>query len=133
MNAVQVLLKCWRVKQMAEFITEAVHAHQSVLDGLKQYTPESQLAHPTTTTWTGKHYDKYYQLTPEDISSGKIKIDAYFVSNMWKLGEKDNTGVLFHNLKTIARFGEKNGVEREICALYNQTKRLAELHGVDLK
>lgn len=85
------------------------------------------------TTWTAKHYDNYYQLTPADIESGKIKVDAYFVSSMWKLGEKDNTGVLFHNLKTIARFGDKNDIEREIRALYNQTKRLAELHGVELR
>jgi len=84
------------------------------------------------TTWTAKHYDNYYQLTEQDIEAGKIKVDAYFVSNMWKLGEKDNTGVLFHNLKTIARFGDKNDIEREIRALYNQTKRLAELHGVKL-
>jgi hypothetical protein len=82
--------------------------------------------------WTNKHYDNYYQLTEQDIEDGKIKVDAYFVSNMWKLGEKDNTGVLFHNLKTIARFGDKNDIEREIRALYNQTKRLAELHSVKL-
>lgn len=82
--------------------------------------------------WTASHYDNYYQLTPKDIEAGKIKIDAYFVNKMWKLNQKDDTGGLFHSLKTIARFGEKNSVERELKALYNQTKRMAELYGVEL-
>ena len=86
-----------------------------------------------STTWTATHYNNTYTLTKEDIQRGNIKIDPYLVSMAWKLGEKDNTGVLFHNLKTIARFGGKNNIEREIVALHNQTKRLAELHGVLLK
>ena len=82
--------------------------------------------------WTASHYDNYYHLTPKDIEAGRIKIDAYFVNKMWKLNQKDDTGGLFHNLKTIARFSEKNSIERELKALYNQTKRMAELYGVDL-
>ena len=79
------------------------------------------------------HYNYYYTLRQSDIEAGKIKVDAYFASQQWKLGSKDETGALFHCLKTIIRFGEKNSVEREINALYKQVKRLAELNGVELK
>lgn len=84
-------------------------------------------------SWTASHYDWYYTLTEDDIKLGKVKIDPYFVNKVWQLNSKDDTGVLFHNLKTLSRFGDKNDVEREIKALYNQTKRMAELYNVDLK
>ena len=64
-----------------------------------------------------KHYDFTYKLTKEDIEKGEIRIDPYFVSEQWKLGEKDNSGAIFHILKTIARFGVKNTKEREIKAI----------------
>jgi len=87
--------------------------------------------------WTDAHYDAYYrrELTEEELTSKElcIKIDPYFVNKHWKLNAKDDTGVLFHNLKTIARWGIKNDPEREIRALYNQTKRMAELYGVTLE
>jgi hypothetical protein len=83
--------------------------------------------------WSDKHYNNYYQLSEKDIKEGKVKIDAYFVNKMWKLNEKDDTGALFHCLKTVARFGDKNPIERELNALYNQVKRMAELYGVELK
>lgn len=83
-------------------------------------------------TWSDKHYDFSYTLTEEDIETGKIKIDPYFVSYQWKLGEKDNSGALWHCFKGIARFGEKNPIEREIKALHAQVKRLAEIHKVSL-
>lgn len=79
-----------------------------------------------------KHYDTFYQLTDKDIKQGKIKIDAYFVAKQWKVGSKDDSGALFHSLKTIARFGEKNSIEREIKALYNQTLALARIYNVEL-
>ena len=79
------------------------------------------------------HYNYYYTLTQADIDAGKVKVDAYFVSQQWKLGSKDETGALFHCLKTITRYGEKNPVEREINALYKQVNRLAELNGVVLE
>jgi hypothetical protein len=85
------------------------------------------------TQWTAKHYDNYYHLTDKDVKEGKVKIDAYFVNKMWKLNEKDDTGALFHCLKTVARFGDKNPIERELNALHNQVKRMAELYGVELK
>lgn len=83
--------------------------------------------------WTDIHYDAWYQLTPKDKDEGKIKIDPYFVSKQWKLGMKDPSGVLFHQLKTLARFGDKNDRAREIKALYGQIKRMAEMEGVDLE
>ena len=86
--------------------------------------------------WTDTHYDFYYtkKLTEDEIASGevRIKIDPYFVNMHWGLNSKDSTGGLFHNLKTIARFTDKNTVERELKALYGQTKRMAELYEVEL-
>lgn len=82
--------------------------------------------------WTDKHYDNNYTLTQKDIERGFVKIDPYFVSKMWKIGSKDDSGALWHCFKTIARFGEKNSREREVKALYAQIKRLAEIEGVDL-
>jgi hypothetical protein len=98
-------------------------------------TSEDYEKRPTiqATQWTAQHYDNYYHLSEKDIKDGKIKVDAYFVNKMWKLNQKDDTGGLFHSLKTIARFGEKNPIERELKALYNQTKRMAELYGVELE
>lgn len=82
--------------------------------------------------WTDKHYNFTYNLTDEDITKGSIKLDPMFISLQWRLGTKDPSCILYHNLKTISRFSEKNSVEREIKALYNQTKRMAELYGVEL-
>lgn len=85
------------------------------------------------TQWTDKHYDFNYTLTDKDIEAGSIKLDPYFVAKQWKTGSKDDSGALFHVLKTVARFGDKNPVEREVKALYAQVKRLAELNGVPLE
>lgn len=83
--------------------------------------------------WSDAHYSSFvYTLTEEDKKAGSLKVDPYFVAMQWQLGKKDDTGVLFHNLKNIARFGEKNSKEREIVALYKQIKRLAQLEGVTL-
>lgn len=84
------------------------------------------------TTWTDKHYDFSYKLTEGDIEAGEIKIDPYFVADQWKLGEKDNSGVIFHILKTCSRYKCKHDEEREIKAIYGQIKRLAEMRGVSL-
>ena len=82
--------------------------------------------------WSDKHYSFEYFVTAKDSETGTIRVDPYFVSKQWQLGKKDDTGTIFHILKTIARFGDKNSKEREIKALYAQVKRLAELEGVDL-
>ena len=79
------------------------------------------------TQWTDKHYDFKYTLTPEDIERGFIKVDAYFVSHVWNLGERDNnSGVLFHILKTLTRIGKKAGnkLQREITAIKTQADNL---------
>lgn len=82
--------------------------------------------------YTTNHYDMYYYLTEKDIQEGKIKVDAYWVAKQWKTGSRDDSGALWHSLKTIARFGEKNSVEREIKALYNQAKALGRIYNVEL-
>lgn len=83
--------------------------------------------------WTDRHYDFNYTLTPKDIAANSVKIDPYFVAKQWGLGSKDDSGILFHCLKNIARFGTKNSVEREIVGLYNQIIRLAELNNVPIE
>lgn len=83
--------------------------------------------------YSKSHYEFDYTLTEKDKEKGMIRLDPYFVSKQWELGSKDETGIIWHCFKTIARFGVKNSKEREIKALYNQIKRLAELEGVDLE
>lgn len=86
----------------------------------------------TTDHYTTDHYNLYYTLTEKDIEAGKIKVDAYWVAKQWKTGSRDDSGALWHSLKTIARFGEKNDKSREIKALYNQAKALARIYDVEL-
>lgn len=86
-----------------------------------------------SSVWSANHYDKYYYLTPEDIAEGKIRLDAYTVAKVWKIGSKDDSGALFHTFKLFPRWGEKNTVEREIVALYNQAKALARVYNVKLE
>ena len=81
--------------------------------------------------WTDVHYNFEYILTEEDIKKGKIKLDPYFVAKQWGTGSRDDSGILIHQLKTIARFGSKNDKEREIKALFNQSKRMMEIYEVD--
>lgn len=78
------------------------------------------------------HYNMYYTLTEKDIEAGEIKVDAYWVAKQWKTGSRDDSGALWHSLKTIARFGEKNDKAREIKALYNQAIALARIYDVEL-
>lgn len=87
---------------------------------------------PKEDTYSLDHYDLYYTLTEKDIEAGKIKVDAYWVAKQWKTGSRDDSGALWHSLKTIARFGEKNGKAREIKALYNQAIALARIYDVEL-
>lgn len=82
--------------------------------------------------WTDKHYNNFYQLTDEDIKTGKIKVDAYFVNRMWKINQWDDTGAAFHVLKTLPRIANnKNTLKRELVALKKQVDILCKLHGVD--
>lgn len=90
------------------------------------------MTNPTPRT-IDAHYAFDYTLTGEDLARGTVKVDPYFVAKRWRLGSKDDSGVLFHMLKTIARFGDKNSREREIIALHKSLKRLAALEGVELR
>ena len=101
------------------------------MDNLKESVKE--VHSPVKSDWTDKHYDFNYYLTEEEIEKGFVKLDVYKVANVWGTGSKDNSGALWHSLKTIARFGDKNPVEREIKALYEQVKGLARENGVELK
>ena len=78
--------------------------------------------------YTDKHYDFYYDLTEEELSNKRIKVDPYFVAKQWNLGEKDPSGCLFHIMKNSSRFGVKNSAEREIKALKDIIKRLEDLN-----
>lgn len=88
---------------------------------------------PVKSEWTDKHYDFKYKLSQEEIDKGEVHLDVYKVAKVWRTGSKDDSGALWHSLKTIARFGDKNSVEREIKALYEQVKGLARENGVNLK
>lgn len=84
--------------------------------------------------WTDSHYNFDYELTPKDVEKGSIRVDAYFVNRMWKLNQADDTGAVFHCLKTLTRLSnKKNPLEREIKALFGQIKCLAKMHNVDLE
>jgi len=83
--------------------------------------------------WTDKHYDFKYQLTKKDLENGFIKLDPYFVAKEWKIGSKDDSGALFHSFKLFPRWAEKNSFEREVIALYKQTKRMAEIYNIELE
>lgn len=84
------------------------------------------------TEWTDKHYGFTYIISEEDIKNGYLKVDPYFVNEVWGLNKKELTGVGFHCLKTLARWCAKNTEEREIRAMYGQITRLAEMRGVKL-
>lgn len=83
--------------------------------------------------WSKLHYDYNYQLTEKDLENGYIRVDTYFVSKVWKVGSKDDSGALWHSLKTINRFGDKNSIDREIKALYAQAQALARIYNVELE
>lgn len=85
------------------------------------------------TQWTDKHYNNVYKLTQKDIEAGEIRVDAYFVAKQWKTGSKDDSGALFHILKTVARFGDKNDIEREVKALHDQALGVARSFCVEVE
>lgn len=90
-----------------------------------------------TQEYSTKHYafNVRIKLTQEQCDQGYVDlwVDPYFVSKAWKLGSKDQSGALFHQLKTISRFGDKNSIEREINALFNQAIGMARTHNVQLE
>ncbi len=100
------------------------------IDNLKESVKE--LHFPVKSEWTDAHYDFTYKLTQKDLENGFIKLDPYFVAKEWKIGSKDDSGALFHSFKLFPRWAEKNSFEREVIALYKQTKRMAEIYNIDL-
>ncbi len=69
------------------------------------------------------HYDNYHVLSQEEISNGRVRVDAYMVSRACKFGERDHgSGILFHMLKTLLRMGNKasNSLQREVDAIKAQ-------------
>jgi len=122
------------VVRIVELCEDGVHVYKNQF-GVEQWLTKDQVQRMdknTASEWTDKHYDNKYQLSEEDIKNGFINLDVYFVSKQWRIGSRDESGALWHCLKTIARFGDKNSKEREIKALYAQIKCLAKLEGVDL-
>lgn len=99
-----------------------------LMKGMTEKILATKLDTSALENWTDKHYD--YNVDVSKIDT--LRVDPYFVSKLWKIGSKDDSGALWHIFKTIARFGEKNTREREIKAIYAQIKRLAELEGVEL-
>ena len=83
--------------------------------------------------WTSSHYDSKINLTKADIKNGSVRVDAYAVYRANEIHKQDKSGVLFHLLKTILRFGVKNTVEREVLAIVNQSLRLAREEGIDIR
>ena len=83
--------------------------------------------------WTSSHYDSKINLTNSDIKNGSVRVDAYAVYRANEIHKQDKSGVLFHLLKTILRFGVKNTVEREVLAIVNQSLRLAREEGIDIR
>lgn len=102
-------------------------------ESLELVAEEAPVEEPVQPTAIDSHYNFNYSLTQWDHDMGVIKLDPYFVAKQWDLGSKDPSGVIFHILKTCARFGEKNDKGREIKAIYKSIKRLAELEGVTLE
>lgn len=78
-----------------------------------------------------QHYNFTYTLTEKDLKNGFIRVDPYWVSNQWKLGEKDPSGCAFHILKTLARLFTKKGntKTREIESIQKTAMRMEDIHG----
>ena len=76
------------------------------------------------------HYDCFnMELTEDEMESGMVRLDPYKVAMVWKLGQKDPSGCLFHMLKTMSRFGVKEGnsTSRELASLTATLERLVQL------
>lgn len=81
-----------------------------------------------------KHYDAFaVELEHEECESGFVRLDPYRVAKEWDIGGKDPSGCLFHMLKTIARFGVKEGnnIEREVASLQATLTRFKQLQGME--
>ena len=79
------------------------------------------------------HYDVTYHLRRDDTLTGQVVLDPYAVAKIWKLGERDPSGCLFHILKTVARLGQKEGntLEREIQSIELTLQRYREVRKIN--
>lgn len=122
------------VESLKEGLHGCVVVGQNLLKTLKEL-PEPQI-NPAdfTSSKIDSHYTSHlYKLTEQDIKSGEILIDPYFVCKLWNLRERDDTGALFHILKNLSRDKQGNTIDREIVGIYKSIKRHANLMGVDLE
>ena len=115
-------------EDMTSLSGESFYLSKEAVQKIDEATPTEELKDLMKSEYTTKHYDFTYTLTPEDIERGYIKIDPYFVGMEWGVGEKDPSGILSHNLKTIARFGVKNSKRREAEALAKQSENLLRFY-----
>ncbi len=111
-----------------EYVTARVNMGEWVLVVVKDTEEETYI-----NDWSKEHYDLNYILTEEDRKKGYVRLDAYTVAKVWRIGSKDDSGALWHTFKTFPRYGEKNSKAREIQAMYAQIKALARIEGVELK
>lgn len=65
------------------------------------------------------HYD--------GLDVGGERLDPMYIYHKYKLHEKDETGALYHILKTVLRFGHKNSNKREYQAIIATATRALEL------
>lgn len=79
------------------------------------------------------HYDFTYNLRRDETLNGRVTIDPYAVAKVWKLGERDPSGCLFHILKTVARLGTKEGnsLEREIQSIELTLQRFRNVRKIN--
>lgn len=82
--------------------------------------------------YSTNHYDARMELTQRDIDNGFVRMDAYSIYKANNMNQFDKNGLLFHNLKTLLRFGIKNEISREVKALVVQSLRLAREEGIDI-
>ena len=55
------------------------------------------------------------------------RIDPMWVYYKFQLHKLDETGALFHVLKTVLRFGKKNSIKRELQAIIASAQRALDL------
>ena len=82
--------------------------------------------------YSTNHYDARMELTQRDIDNGFVRMDAYSIYKANNMNQFDKNGLLFHNLKTLLRFGIKNEISREVKALVVQSLRLAREEGINI-
>ena len=80
-----------------------------------------------------EHYGFKYHLRENEAQTGWVIVDPYAVAKVWRLGERDPSGCLFHILKTIARLGKKEGnsLERELQSIELSLARYRDVRKIN--